>query len=71
MPNIFDGLSKMNDEKLKYQIATLETVTMTNIASEMGQKTKKGTVKFANMVRGLFSDKQFEEPAVIPIEDVV
>lgn len=69
MPNIFDGLDKMDEEKLKYQIATLETVTMVNIASEMGQKTKKQTVILANKVRGIFSNKKFEEPKVVPIED--
>lgn len=68
MPNIFDGLNKMDDEKLKYQIATLTTVSIANIASEMGQKTKKGTIKFANTVRGLFTDKKFEEPKVVSIE---
>jgi len=69
MPNIFDGLKKMDDEKLKYQIATLETVTITNVASEMGQKAKKNTVKFANTIRGLFNDGKFDEPKIVPIED--
>lgn len=69
MPNIFDGLNKMDVEQLKYQIATLETVTMVNITSEVGQKTKKQTVIFANKVRGIFSNKKFEEPKVVPIED--
>lgn len=69
MPNIFNGLNKMDDEKLKYQIATLETVTISNIASEMGQKTKKKTIKFANAVRGIFSDEKFEEAKVVPIEE--
>lgn len=71
MPNIFDGLNKMDDEQVKYQLATLETVTMVNIATEMGQKTKKQTVILANKARALFSNKKFEEPRVVPIEEKI
>lgn len=71
MPNIFDGLNKMDDEQLKYQITTLETVTMANIAYEVGQKTKKQTVIVANKVSGIFSNKKFEEPKVAPLEDKI
>lgn len=68
MANVFDGIRKMDDEELRYLIASLETVTITNIASEMGQKAKRGAVKFANTIKGLFNSKQFSVPKVIPLE---
>lgn len=68
MANIFDGIKKMNDEDLKYLIASLETVTIANIASEMGQKAKRGAIKFANAIKDIFNSKQFSEPKVIPID---
>lgn len=69
MANIFDGFKKMSDEELKYLVASLETVTITNIASEMGQKAKRGSVKLANTIKGrLFNSKQFSEPDVIPLD---
>lgn len=68
MPNVFDGITKMDDEELKYLIASLETVTITNIASEMGQKAKRRAVKFANAIKGLFNSEQFSEPNVIPLD---
>ncbi|RMD04332.1 hypothetical protein D9O40_02475 [Clostridium autoethanogenum] len=68
MPNVYDGIRKMDDEELKYLIASLETVTITNIASEMGQKAKRRAVKFANTIKGLFDSKQFSVPKVIPLD---
>lgn len=68
MANIFDGIRKMNDEDLKYLIALLETITVTNIAGEMGQKAKRRAVKFANVIKGFFDSKQISEPKVIPLD---
>jgi uncharacterized protein YaaW (UPF0174 family) len=68
MPNIFDGLEKMDDEKLRYQIATLETVTIANVTSEMGQKAGKGSIKFVNSISGMFNGRQYSEPEVVSIE---
>lgn len=69
MPNIFDGLEKMDDEKLRYQIATLETVTIANVTSEMGQKAGKGTIKLVNSISGMFNGRKYSEPEVVSIED--
>lgn len=69
MPNIFDGLGNMDDEKLRYQIATLETVTIANVTSELGQKAGKSTIKFVNSIRGLFDNGKYTEPVVVSIED--
>ena len=69
MPNIFDGIEKMDDEKLRYQIATLETVTIANVTSEMGQKAGKGTIKFVNSISGMFNGRKYAEPEVVSIEN--
>lgn len=68
MPNIFDGLYKMDLERLEYLIASLETVTMKNVASEMGQKTKKNAVKISNKMLNLFNKSTYKEPEVITLE---
>lgn len=69
MPNIFDGLYKMDLERLEYLIASLETVTIKNVASEMGQKTKKNAVKISNKVLNLFNKSTYKEPEVITLEE--
>ena len=68
MANIFDGIHKMDTEELQYLIATLETMTVTNISSELGQKAKKSLVKAVNFVGDFFNSKKINEPNVISIE---
>lgn len=38
-PNIFDGLSKLSEKDLKYQIATLETMTLKKHFRRTGSKS--------------------------------
>ncbi len=68
MANIFNGIHKMDTEELQYLIATLETMTVANISSEMGQKAKKSLVKAVNFVGDFFNSKKINEPNVISIE---
>ena len=69
MANIFDGLRKMDDDTLKYQIASLETITVKNIADEMGQKAKRGSIKAVNFLSGLIKNRKFDEPEVITLDE--
>jgi len=68
MANIFNGIHKMDTEELQYLIATLETMTVANISSEIGQKAKKSLVKAVNFVGDFFNSKKINEPNVISIE---
>lgn len=68
MANIFDGIHKMNIEELQYLLATLETMTVSNISSEMGQKAKKSVVKAVNFVTDFFNKKKINEPVVVSME---
>ena len=71
MANVFDGLNKLDDETLKYEIASLEIITTKNVLKEYGQKAKKGTINLANKVRGLFSNNRFTIPEVTTIQDQI
>lgn len=68
MANIFDGIHKMDIEELQYLLATLETMTVSNISSEIGQKAKKSVVKAVNFVNDFFNKKKIDETAVISME---
>lgn len=68
MANIFDGIHKMDIEELQYLLATLETMTVSNISSEMGQKAKKSVVKAVNFVTDFFNKKKINEPVVVSME---
>ena len=69
MPNIFDGLNKMDEEMYRYLIATLEAVTITNIATEMGQKTKRGSAKVVNKFMKIMKKESLETPQVVTLEE--
>lgn len=69
MPNVMDGIRKMEKEDLCSQLASLKTVTMTNIVSEMGQKTSSKAVKAFNGMRKLFNAAPVKEPVVVPLND--
>ncbi|MDF2588849.1 MAG: hypothetical protein K0S41_2690 [Anaerocolumna sp.] len=71
MPNIFDGFNKLEDEDIRYQIATLETMTVANASKEMGQKAKRTAVKIVNVFAGFINNKQFDEPEVITIQEML
>lgn len=68
MPNIIDGINKMQKEQLCYQLATLKTVTMSNVFSEMGQKVSHTTVKVFNGLRSLFDVAPVKEPTIVPLD---
>lgn len=68
MPNIFDGIEKMQEDQLSSQLATLKEVTMTNVLGEMGQKISNKTIKLFNGARKLFNAKPVKEPKVIPLD---
>lgn len=69
MPNIFDGLNKMDEEMYRYLIATLEMVTLTNITTEMGQNTKRGSVKAVNKLMKIMKKESLETPEVLTMEE--
>lgn len=71
MPNIFDGISKLNDADLRNQIATLEEVTMSNVFGQMGsQITNKATTAFG-FVRKKIIGKETEVKPVVKIENKI
>ena len=69
MPNIFDGITKLNDEDLKNQIATLEEVTMSNALSQMGQTFSNKTLSLYASIRKAIDGKNTKVPEVIKIEE--
>lgn len=69
MPNIFDGLKKMEVDRYRYLVATLETVNITNITSEMGQNAKKGSIKVANSIMKIMKKEQMKVPEVVSLEE--
>lgn len=69
MPNVMDGVRRMEKDQLSSQLASLKTVTMANVYSEMGQKASKGTVKAFNGIRRLFNAAPVKEPEVISLDE--
>lgn len=68
MPNVIDGINKMQAEQLSSQLATLKVVTMSNAFSEMGQKVSNKTVKLFNGIRKVMKTEPVKEPEVIPLD---
>ena len=68
MPNIIDGINKMDKEQLSAQLATLKIVTMSNVLSEMKQKTSKKATQLFNGVRRLFDVAPVKEPNVVSFD---
>lgn len=52
MPNIFDGLSKLQDDDIRLQIALFESVNVSGAVQETGHRTVSRIVGFANMLVG-------------------
>ena len=71
MPNIFDGLEKTDIDSLRYQIASLEEITVKNVMGEMGQKAHRGAVKVFNGLRKLVNSQPVGEPKVVSMEERV
>ncbi|SDV99848.1 hypothetical protein SAMN05216391_1012 [Lachnospiraceae bacterium KHCPX20] len=69
MPNIFDGIKKMSDDDLRYQIATLEMVTMSNVMGQMGQQVSSKAVSFFGSIRKAVTGKETVAPKVVSIEE--
>lgn len=63
-----DGINKMQTDQLSSQLATLKIITMSNIFSELGQKTSNKTTKFYNGIRKCFGASPVKETKVVPIE---
>lgn len=68
MPNVWDGIKKMDNEQLSSQLASLKTVTMSNVFSEIGQKASNKTVKVFNGIRKIFNASAVKEPEVVPLD---
>ena len=71
MPNIFDGISKLNDVDLRSQIATLEEVTMTNVFGQMGNQISNKAATAFGFVKKKITGKDTEVKPVIKIEDKI
>lgn len=69
MPNIVDGLIKMDKEQLVNQLSSLEEVTVSNVMSEMGQKAKLGAVKVFNSLRKLVNSDTVAVPKVVTMDE--
>lgn len=68
-PNIFDGLSKLSEKDLKYQIATLETMTLKNIFGEQGQKAAHHLSNAYNYARNIFKAESIGSISVVSMEE--
>ena len=68
-PNIFDGLSKLSEKDLKYQIATLETMTLKNIFGEQGQKAAHHLSNAYNYARNIFNAESTGSISVVSMEE--
>lgn len=65
MPNIFDGIKKINDKDIIEQIALLETMNVTNISKPIIQKAKKKTISIINFIGSKIGRNHvIEEPEV-------
>lgn len=71
MITIFDGMEKLTEEQLRFEIALLENVSVSAFASQTAQKAKKTSVLLANKLTSLVGGKQFAEPEMTPIADKV
>ncbi len=71
MPNIFDGIAKLNDDDLRNQIATLEEVTMANAFGQMGRTISNKTASAFNAIRKTFTGKKKFVPPVVSIQDKI
>lgn len=69
MPNVFNGIEKMDKENVSYQLASLQQITMVNVTSEMYQKGKKSCVKVFNGIKRLFKGSESELPQVVSLDD--
>ncbi len=71
MITIFDGMEKLTDEQLRFEIALLEQVSVSAFASQTAQKAKKTSVQLANKLTSLVGGKQFTEPEIMPMQEKV
>ena len=71
MPNIFDGIRKMNDDELRLQIAMLEQINLVNAAKETGNRVLAGLADVANSFVKSFSQGMSLEYEVTKVADRV
>ena len=69
MPNIFDGIAKLNDADLRNQIATLEEVTMANVFGQIGNTISTKAASAIGFIRKTFTGKETNVPPAVKIED--
>lgn len=69
MANIFDGLKKLDDNDIRYEIAILEEINLVNYAKQIGQVVESSSAKIINFLSALFVKKAFNEPELISIKE--
>ena len=71
MVTIFDGMEKMTEEQLRFEIALMEQVSVSAFAGVTAQKAKKASVHLANKLTSFVGAKQFAEPEIIPVPEQI
>ena len=71
MVTIFDGMEKMTEEQLRFEIALMEQVSVSAFAGVTAQKAKKASVHLANKLTSFVGAKQFAEPEIIPLPEQI
>lgn len=71
MVTIFDGMEKLTEEQLRYEVAMHEQIRMAAFAGQTAKKAQKASIRLANKLTGLVGAKQFEEPEIIPLAEQV
>ena len=70
MPNIFNGIERMNDDLLVLQISMLETLTISNSISGVAQKTVRNAAKVVNFFSNKIKKSDLiKEPKVENMEE--
>ena len=69
MPNIFDGISKLSDDDVRYQVAVLEECTLSNAFSQMGGTISNKAFSFLGSIRKVIDGKEIMVPEIVTIED--
>lgn len=62
MANVFDGLKKLEDKDIRYEIAVLEEINLINYAKQIGQVIEESSLKITNFLFALFGKKACREP---------
>lgn len=68
MVTIFDGMERMNEEQLRYEIALLEQVSVAGFAKIAAQKVKQTSMHLAGKVTNLLGAGDISEPVVVTMD---